>query len=129
MQATKDNINEDMYFYYLRDENRYIFGGVCLKKVDGFWCRGISLLSTNDQFDKPTAKRQARKRLIRAAITMENDLPVNPDSYESCKKLWRYYIGFFHRHIGDKTFYVKAHKVQYNAQLTKGENRMVNKPS
>lgn len=114
-------INEDMYFYYLREENRQIFGGACLMKVDGVWCRGISLWSNKDEFDRKAAKRQARSRLMRAVNTKKDDFPVNPDAYESSKKLYKYYTLLFY----NDTKHTTAYKSKYNAELTDMEKRTV----
>src|ERR1035437_7310153 len=57
-------LNQGMYSYYLREKrDRNIFGGACLKKVDGTWYRGISLCSNKDHFDKNAAKWKAISRL------------------------------------------------------------------
>ena len=114
-------LNKDMYFYYLREKDRQIFGGVCLKKVDGVWCRGISLLSTKDRFDKDTAKRVARSRLMRAINTKEDDFPVNHEASEPSYLLYHYYQGFVYKISGGGSI----HKSKYNAELTDAEKRTV----
>jgi len=113
--------NNDMYFYYLRCEDRQIFGGVCLKKVDGVWCRGISLWSGKDKFDRNASKRQARSRLMRAIKTKQDDFPVNPEAYEPSYKLYRYYTQLFYNFLE----HITAHKSKYDAKLTDTEKRTV----
>ena len=119
----QDKLIKDMgaYFYYLREEGRHIFGGVCLKKVDDVWCRGISLCGKKDRLDKDMAKKCARSRLLTAIHTKEDDLPVNPNASESSNKLYRYYTGLFYNHLS----HVAAYKSKYNAQLLGIEKRMV----
>jgi len=112
-----EQFNNDLHFYYLRDKNRQIFGGACLKLVDGVWCRGISLWSTNDKFDRNESRRQARKRLMRAAFTKKDDLPVNASAHESAKKLMENYPSFFSDDFG--------FKVRYGANLTEAEKQTV----
>jgi hypothetical protein len=109
------------YFYYLRGENRHIFGGVCLKKVDNVWCRGISICSNRDKFDKDMAKKYARSRLLTAIHTKGDSLPVNPDASESSNKLYRYYTGLFYNYLA----HITAHKSKYGAILTDTEKRTV----
>jgi hypothetical protein len=121
VEAAKE-INKDTYFYYLRDDKRQIFGGVCLKKVDGVWCRGISLWSDNGPFnaDKKTIKKWARSRLIKAIMTKkDNDLSnvIACNGRRVSKKLSKFYPSFF---IDDYGF-----KSRYNAHLTVAEKRTV----
>ena len=111
------------YFYYLREEGRHIFGGVCLKKVDDVWCRGISLCGNKDKLDKDLAKKYARSRATTAAYAKESDLPVNPDGAEASNKLYRYYTEFFSTVPGKCQ--VAAYKSQYDAKLLDIEKRMV----
>jgi len=116
-----EEINKDTYFYYLRDDNRQIFGGVCLKKVDGVWCRGISLWSDKGQLDKKAIKKWARSRLVKAVMTKEDDFPVNIVAHDSCKKLFNQYTTFFNqRHDG-----VTAMKSKYDVVLTAAEKQTV----
>ena len=119
VEAAKE-INKDTYFYYLRDENRQIFGGACLKKVDGVWCRGISLWSDNGQLDKKTIKKWAKNRLVKAVMTKrDNDISnvINWDGRIVSKKLSKFYPSFF---INDYGF-----KSRYDAHLTDAEKRTV----
>jgi len=107
----------EMYFYYLRNTNRQIFGGVCLKKSDGKWCRGISLWSPRDRFDRNVAKRLARKRLMKAIFTKKDDLPVSISAdRKSCSNTYFYY---------GKDFMLKS---RYNVELTEQEKQIVGEP-
>jgi hypothetical protein len=111
------------YFYYLRGENRHIFGGVCLKKVDNVWCRGISICSNRDKFDKDMAKKYARSRATTACYAKESNLPVNPEASEASYKLYRHYTQLFSSVPGKCQ--VAAYKSQYGAKLLDIEKRMV----
>ena len=112
------------YFYYLREEGRHIFGGVCLKKdAEGVWSRGISLCSNKDRLDKDMAKKCARSRATTASMKKESDLPVNPDSCETSNKLYRYYTQFFSSVPGKCQ--VVAYKSEYGVKLLDIEKRMV----
>jgi len=113
-------INKDTYFYYLREENRQIFGGACLKKVDGVWCRGISLCSNKDRFDKNAARGQAISRLMTAVATKANGFAVHPSIHQSTQKLFKNYN--FVNKIGFQEF---CYKSRYNAELTNMEKRTV----
>lgn len=110
---------EKVYFYYLRDEKNQPFGGVCLKKVDGVWCRGMSLCSAKDRFDRNAAKGQSYSRLIKAATTKKDDFPIR-NLNESPNKLTQYY-GFIND-IGFKEF---SYKARYNAVLSTKEIEIV----
>jgi len=118
VKAAKES-NEEMYFYYLRGLDRHIFGGACLKKVDGVWCRGISLCSTKDQFDRNAAKGQSYGRLRKATVTQKDDFPIT-NLNESPMKLTRHYD--FINNIGFKEF---SYKARYNAVLTTKEKDIV----
>ena len=118
---TKFKNEGEKFFYYLRDNGNHIFGGVCLKKVDGVWCRGITLWAEGlDQFDKDECKRQAEKRLIHAAFSKKDDYQVNPGTSPSSTKLINYYPEFFTKDQGFKS--------RYGANLTEKEKEIVSEP-
>ena len=118
---TKFKSEGESYFYYLRDAKNHIFGGACLKKVDGKWCRGITLWAEGlDQFDRKECKRQAEKRLIHAAFGRKDDYPVNPEATVSADKLYNYYTDFFTKDMGFKS--------KFDASLTDKEKEIVDEP-
>ena len=111
----------NIYFYYLREPNRQIFGGVCLKKIDNIWSRGISICSTSDRFDKNTCRRLAYKRLMQAMGTKQGGLPIK--SYRpSCKKMYEYNYKI---NGGLELKY----KCFYDARLTKLEQEITKLPN
>ena len=122
-----EEFSKDAYFYYLREPNRNIFGGVYLKKVGDVWCRGMSLLSAKDKFDKQAARKYARRRLVHAICAKRNDFVVNPQAHESSQKLQEYFPQFFDytapRHMTIKTIRF-AYKSRYNANLTPKEKEL-----
>jgi len=111
----------DVYFYYLRQPNRQIFGGVCLKKADGVWNRGVSICSIKDQFDKNICKRLAYKRLMKAIGAKQAGLPVKRLNC-SCNKMFEY--GSNHSGTGELLY-----KSRYNASLTKVEQEITKSKS
>jgi len=120
----KTPFNDDpkMYFYYLRDEGRQIFGGACLKKIDDKWCRGISLLSSLDKFDKNLSKKIARSRLMKAVFAKQNSYPIHRTK-SPCNKLYMNYP-----HINKIGFQEFGYKSRYDAELTEEEKRIVAEP-
>jgi len=110
----------DVFFYYLRDPRRHIFGGACLKKVDGKWCRGISLWASKlDKFDRNHAKGLAYERVIQATKNKQNTLPVQVNR-RVCEKLLTNYQLF--NKIGFQEF---GYKARYNAELSVAEKQIV----
>jgi len=116
LKSAKIDTN-DVYFYYLRDRNRQIFGGAALKRHNGVWCRGITLWASHlDKFSKCECKRQATKRLVHAIHTRSDDYPINylnSDRNVVCK-FFDYY-----------PFLATEYKSKYAANLTNQEQELV----
>jgi len=114
----------DVFFYYLRDPRRHIFGGACLKKVDGKWCRGISLWASKlDKFDRNHAKGLAYKRVMKAAENKQNDLPVCLDRENDEGPVNKLFYSY--RDINEVGFGEFSYKVRYNAELSVAEKQIV----
>jgi len=116
-----------VFFYYLRDSRRHIFGGACLKKVDGKWCRGISLWASKlDKFDRNHAKGLAYERVIQATKNKQNTLPVNRQNNgkvgfgDACAKLT-----YSYGNINKKGFREFTYKARYDAELSVAEKQIV----
>ena len=108
----KENPDTDgVYFYYLRDINRHPIGGVCLKKVDSVWCRGVSVCSMDDKFDKDEARKKARSRLIHAMFAKKSDYRSRPNRSSTDR-------AFYYVPPESQFFSVDPYKSMYDAHLS-----------
>lgn len=80
MTTNENQVEREIYWYYLRTRDGHPYGTVALYKdlIDGKWryYRGISICSLEDKFVKLTGRNIAIGRMIKAIKSGSNSLPV-----------------------------------------------------
>jgi len=120
-----------VFYYYLRDEEAKPFGCVCIGyDNDCKFSRGISLCSSEDQFNKKVARKISRGRCMRAIGTKSSNFKIK---YPSVK----IYDGIGLIGIRDSVLdlfectdlipppFLFTHKSEYNVNITPYEKEIV----
>ena len=131
-------MSNDIHVYYLRDTNRKPYATIAIKKTeDSVWCRGVSICSVDDPFNKRIGKQIAIDRLNKAINTKKSDIIKE---YMGNEPLYLHKSATIDKYIeqmdvlaGDNVYEnVKNYKIEYksayDAKLTKYEDRIANKP-
>ena len=122
-------IPEGVIFYYVRNGKNQPIACVALASnvesglAGDYWCRGVSICSPNDQFNRKDARRIAYGRLCKAFGTGESSDPILPnDRYYRGRDTW----------VDDRLTFVRkkvgiTDKVGWDVDLTEFEQKLVEK--
>jgi len=118
-------MTDTIQYYYLRDFKTYQpYACIAINQNDdGTVDRGISICSSEDQFDKKLARSKSRGRLLHAAYKKCNSELINNKNVDNVNK----YLAWANT-IDQSKKYNLMFKSSYNSVATASEIRMLNKP-
>lgn len=115
-------------FYYIRGHQNQPIACVALASnvdlgFDGdYWCRGVSICSPTEQFNRKEARRLAWGRLLKAFGTGEDSDPIAPNT-----DIYRGRPGDVDRRLVDIFQRGIKHKSGWDVELTDYEKELVEK--